>query len=56
MQPYKRYRVSAQRMSPRPRNVEFVLWIDPATAGSPNDVRTIQAAIHAALHNSRSGE
>ena len=30
VQPYKRYRVSAQRFSPKPMNAEFVLLIDTA--------------------------
>jgi hypothetical protein len=34
MNPYKRYRVSSQRMSKKPVNVEFVLTIDTEYAGS----------------------
>ena len=37
-QDYKRYRVSSQRQSPRPRTTEFVLIVDTARAGEPGDV------------------
>jgi adenine-specific DNA-methyltransferase len=41
MNPYKRYRVSAQRMSKKPMNVEFVLTIDtgrPSTSSEAMDL------------------
>ena len=34
IQPYKRYRVSAQRFSPKPMNAEFVLLIDTARSAA----------------------
>lgn len=44
---YKRYRVSAQRMSARARNVEFVLSIDTARRPSAGEVEKIGEIIRA---------
>jgi len=44
IQPYKRYRVSAQRFSPKPMNAEFVLLVDTARA-SRSSPDSISAAI-----------
>ncbi len=38
---YKRYRVSSQRMSLRPMNVEFVLIIDTRRSSTPGDVQRL---------------
>lgn len=45
IQPYKRYRVSAQRFSAKPMNAEFVLLIDTAT----RDDRSAEAICEAIL-------
>ncbi len=39
--PYKRYRVSTQRMSDKPMNVEFVLVVDTADKGSASQSNAI---------------
>ena len=43
--PYKRYRVSAQRMSPKPINAEFVLMIDTRHPATSEDVARVLAEI-----------
>jgi adenine-specific DNA-methyltransferase len=43
--PYKRYRVSSQRMSRKPINAEFVLIIDPARPATRRDVARVLAEI-----------
>jgi adenine-specific DNA-methyltransferase len=45
--PYKRYRVSSQRMSRKPLNVEFVLIIDTQRPASRGDVARVLEAIQA---------
>jgi adenine-specific DNA-methyltransferase len=45
--PYKRYRTSPTRPSPRPRTVELVLRIDRARAPGRRDVADVRAAIAA---------
>ncbi len=45
--PYKRFRVSSQRMSARPVNVEFVLTIDTHRPASPGAARQLLAQIAA---------
>jgi adenine-specific DNA-methyltransferase len=47
-QPYKRYRVSTPRMSPRPRTVEFLAVLDTAGARAASRVDTIVADIRRA--------
>ncbi|MES2498764.1 MAG: DNA adenine methylase [Pseudomonadota bacterium] len=54
IQPYKRYRVSAQRYSAKPMNAEFVLLVDTATRDgrSPETIRdAILAEEKRALHD-----
>ena len=46
--PYKRYRVSAQRLSVRPRTIEFVLTIDTARPGDTRQAEEIEAQIRRA--------
>jgi adenine-specific DNA-methyltransferase len=41
LHPYKRYRVSTQRMSVKPMNVEFVLTIDTSRPGSASQAEEI---------------
>jgi adenine-specific DNA-methyltransferase len=56
MRPYKRYRVSAQRMSAKPMNVEFVLIVDtqkPAMKSSADVYDKIMASERTALDNHR---
>ena len=43
--PYKRYRVSSQRMSPKPINAEFVLIIDTGRPATSRDVAGVLAEI-----------
>ena len=43
--PYKRYRVSSQRMSPKPINAEFVLIIDTGCPATSRDVAGVLAEI-----------
>lgn len=45
IQPYKRYRVSSQRMSAKPMNAEFVLIIDTSGTAGPSDVERIYQQI-----------
>lgn len=58
-QPYKRYRVSAQRFSKKPMNVEFVAVIDCSRHGSPSSVHDLIGQIRSredealARHGSR---
>lgn len=54
VQPYKRYRVSAQRFSPKPMNAEFVLLIDtarPASCSPEAICETILEEERRALHS-----
>jgi len=44
-QGYKRYRVSTPRMSPRPRNVEFLVVVDTAARSSASSADELLAAI-----------
>ena len=44
---YKRYRVSSQRMSPRPRNVEFILSIDTARQSGTDAAERVEEMIRA---------
>lgn len=53
MQPYKRYRVSTQRMSPRPHTIEFVLHIDSTRTSTSADIHAIRSEINAALLDTR---
>ena len=46
--PYKRYRVSAQRRSEKPVNIEFVLIVDTTRPSQPRDVAAIGAMLAAA--------
>jgi len=46
MNPYKRYRVSSQRMSKKPMNVEFVLTIDTEHAGSRDEACDLVRVLH----------
>jgi adenine-specific DNA-methyltransferase len=48
LQPYKRYRVSSQRFSPKPINVEFVLVIEPARPHAGPELDELVAAIRGA--------
>lgn len=47
MNPYKRYRVSTQRMSKKPVNVEFVLTIETGTMGKKGEAAAIIKALKA---------
>lgn len=44
---YKRYRVSSQRQSPKPRTTEFVLIVDTGQAGDAGDVARVGEEIRA---------
>jgi adenine-specific DNA-methyltransferase len=46
--PYKRYRTSPTRPSPRPATVELVLRVDRGSAPRANDVGAVHAAVRAA--------
>lgn len=45
MRKYKRYRVSRQRPSPRPHNVEFVVVVDTGRSSSRRDAEKVKHAI-----------
>ena len=53
---YKRYRVSSQRMSAKPRNIEFVLTIDTAQVGDRCQAGEIEAKIRVAEGESGTGQ
>lgn len=58
VQPYKRYRVSAQRFSPKPMNAEFVLLIDTTRAAACSAEAICDAILdeeREALRNHREG-
>jgi adenine-specific DNA-methyltransferase len=48
-QPYRRYRVSSQRPSPRPHTVEFVAVVD---GDAPPQARAVEQAVEAISHAS----
>jgi len=56
MQPDKRYRVSSQRFSSKPMNVEFVLVLDTRRRGNDVSVDRLTEAITAAEMNALSGD
>jgi adenine-specific DNA-methyltransferase len=55
-QPYKRYRVSTPRMSPRPRTVEFLAVVDTAGSSAASSVDAIVTGIRRAATEPGAGD
>jgi adenine-specific DNA-methyltransferase len=53
LQPYKRYRVSTQRFSARPHNIEFVLFTDTTRPSTRTPDSTLAELLHAEQSISR---